>query len=122
MLMKSFLRISAVLRFLFFSEGQFLFVNVVFSNHVCQPRQFAHRIELGVTCHSAVQPALLFRTYIFPSFPVARAWLVLVSYIALCLAFTGLRNAKTITPVMQAKGNPCEKMANFFRERLCILF
>ena len=27
-----------------------------------------------------------------------------------------------ITPVMQAKGNPFEKMANFFRERLCILF
>ena len=27
-----------------------------------------------------------------------------------------------ITPVMQAKGNPSEKMANFFRERLCILF
>lgn len=103
----------------------FLFVNVVFVNHVCQPRHFAHRIELGVTCHSAVQPALqalLFRTYISPSFPVARAWQVLVSYIALCLAFTGLRNAKTITPVMQAKGNPSEKMANFFRERLCILF
>ena len=28
---------------------------------------------------------------------------------------------KKITPVMQAEGNPFEKMANFFRERLCIL-
>ena len=42
----------------FFSRKvSFLFVNVVFVNHVCQPRHFAHSIELWVTCHSAVQPA-----------------------------------------------------------------
>ena len=29
---------------------------------------------------------------------------------------------KKIMPVIQAEGNPFEKMANFFPERLCILF
>ena len=76
--------------------------------------------DLSFSCAACVTGVIVSR--LSPCFPVARAFLVLVSYIALCLAFAGLKNAKTITPVMQAKGNPSEKMANCFRERKCILF
>ena len=76
--------------------------------------------DLSFSCAACITGVIVSR--LTPSFPAARACLVLVRYIALCLTFEGLKNAKKITPVMQAEGNPFEKMANFFRERLCILF
>ena len=75
--------------------------------------------DLSFSCAACITGAIVSRLTL--SFPAARACLVLVRYIALCLTFAGLKNAKKITPVMQAEGNPFEKMAIFFRERLGIL-
>ena len=74
-----------------------------------------------MTCHSAVQPALqvlLFRALQFSRRVRVSGACKIYSFV---LDLRRPEKRKKITPVMQAEGNPFEKMANFFRERLCIL-
>lgn len=48
--------------------------------------------DLSFSCAACITGVIVSRRT--PSFPAARACLVLVSYIALCLAIAGLKNAK----------------------------
>ena len=116
--MKSFLRKCS---FLFFSEGQLLFVNIVFFNHVCQPRHFAPRINGWPVIQLC---SLHYRRYCLVPYPQFSRRTRVFGACKLYSFVLGLRRPEKrekITPVMQAKGNPSEKMANFFRERLCIV-
>ena len=87
--MKSFLRKCS---FLFFSEGQLLFVNIVFVNRVPgQPRHFAPRID---GCPVIQLCSLHYRRYCFAPYPQFSRRARAACKLALYLAFAGQENGE----------------------------
>ena len=75
--------------------------------------------DLSFSCAACITGVIVSR--LTPSFPAARVSGACKLY-SFVLDLRRPEKLQKITPVMQAEGNPLEKMPNFFRERLCIWF